>query len=241
MRVLITRPRPEGERLAQRLDRERFEPRLEPMLEIRDRALALPALERPQAILLTSANGARALAASTPLRDPPVYAVGDQTAATASAVGFETVRAGGGDLDALAASVKRDLDPGAGPLLYACGADRAGDLAGVLGDSGFTVVPAVLYDAVVAEALSPGCAQALRRAEIDVALFFSPRSAATFVSLVRDAGVEGSCAAVTALCLSTAVAEAVAPMRWRRVGIAARPDVSSLLALLDDMADERRG
>ena len=241
MRVLITRPRPEGERLARGLRQRGFETRLEPMLEIHHRAVAPPALARPQAIVLTSANGARALAAATALRDPPVYTVGEQTAATAAAVGFETVHAGGGDLDSLAETVRRALDPAAGPLLYGCGADRAGDLGAVLGDAGFTVVPAVLYDAVAAAMLSTGCAEALHRAEIDAVLFFSPRSAAVFVSLVRDAGVEGSCADVTALCLSAAVAEAAAPIRWRWVRIAPRPDASSLLALLDDMANERRG
>ncbi len=241
MRVLITRPRPEADRLAQRLRGRGFEVCLEPMLEIRDRAARLPPIGSPQAILLTSANGARALAAASPLRDRPVYAVGEQTAAAASDAGFERVRAAGGDIDSLVDCVKRELDPAAGPLLYGCGADRAGDLAGILGGFGFDVTLVVLYDAVAATALSPGCAEALRRAEIDAALFFSPRSAAAFVSLVRDAGVEGSCAAVTALCLSAAVAEAAAPMRWRWVRIAARPDAPSLLALLDDMADERRG
>ena len=241
MRVLITRPRPEGERLAQVLRERGFEARVEPMLKISHRAVAPPAVERLQAIVLTSANGARALAAASPLRDPPVYAVGEHTAAAAVEAGFERVRLGGGDVAALAASVTRELDPGAGPLLYAAGAERAGDLAGVLGDAGFEIVSVVLYDADAAQALSPGCVLALRGAKIDVVLFFSPRSAAAFVSLARDAGVEGNCAAVAALCLSDAVAAAAAPMRWRRVRIAARPDAPSLLALLDELADERRG
>ena len=241
MRVLITRPRPEGEQLAQRLRERGVEARVEPTLEIRHRLGPPPAVEGLQAIVLSSANGARALAAATPRRDAPVYAVGEQTAAAAAEAGFERVLARGGDVESLAASVKRELRPDAGPLLYACGADRAGDLAGVLGDSGFDVVPAVLYDAVAAEAMSAACAEALRGGEIDVVLFFSPRSAAAFVSLVRHAGVEGSCAAVTTLCLSAAVAEAAAAIPWRWVRIAARPDAPSLLALLDDMADERRG
>ena len=241
MRVLITRPRPEGEPLAHRLRERGFEAQLEPMLEIRPRAAPPPEVERLQAIVLTSVNGVRTLAAASPLRELPVYTVGEQTAAAATAAGFECVRGGGGDLAALAASVKRELDPDAGPLLYAAGADRAGDLAAILGDEGFAVVVAVLYDAVAAAALSPACAAALRDEAIDVVLFFSPRSAAAFVSLVRHAGVEGSCAAVTALCLSAAVAEAAAAVAWRSARTAARPDTPSLLALLDELADERRG
>ena len=240
MRVLITRPRVEGERLAQSLGERGIEALVEPLLEIRHRPAALPAIEGLQAVLLTSANGARALAAATRRRDAPVYAVGEQTARAATEAGFARVRAGGGDIESLAATVARELRVDAGPLLYACGADRAGDLAAELGDRGFTIVPAVLYDALAADALSPACAAALNGAEIDAALFFSPRSAAAFVSLAGHAGVERSCAAVTALCLSAAVAEAAAPIAWRAVRIAVRPDTPALLALLDGWADERR-
>ena len=240
MRVLITRPRVEAERLAHGLAERGIEALVEPMLEIRNRAAALPAIEGLQAVLLTSANGARALAAATRCRDAPVYAVGEQSARAAAEAGFARVRAGGGDLAALAATVARELRVDGGPLLYACGAERAGDLEGGLGDRGFTVVLAVLYDAVAADTLSPACAAALERAEIDAAVFFSPRSAAAFVSLARHAGVERSCAAVTALCLSAAVAEAAAPIAWRGVRIAARPDTPALLALVDGLADERR-
>ena len=240
MRVLITRPRVEGEHLAQTLGRRGIEAMVEPMLVIRHCAAALPAIEELQAILLTSANGARALAAASRCRDAPVYAVGEQTARAAAEAGFARVRAGGGDIEALTATVARELRVDAGPLLYVCGAERAGDLAGGLGDRGFSVVPAVLYDAVAAEALSPACAAALDGAEIDAALFFSPRSAAAFVSLAGHAGVERSCAAVTALCLSAAVAEAAAAIAWRAVRIAVRPETPALLALLDGWADARR-
>jgi len=241
VRILITRPRPEGERLARRLRDRGAEALVEPMLEIRPRVMPRPAIDGLQAILITSANGARALAAATSLRDTPVYAVGGQTAAAAAEAGFKHVHDGGGDVESLAASVKRELQPNAGPILYGCGANRAGDLSGVLGDAGFEVVLVVLYEAVTATALSGACTAALRRSEIDVVLFFSPRSAAAFVSLARQADVEGKCAAVTALCLSAAVAEAAAGILWRWVRIAGHPDVPSLLALLDDMADERRG
>lgn len=241
MRVLITRPRPEGDQLARQLRDRGAESLVEPMLEIRPRAAPLPAIDGLQAILLTSANGARALAATTLLRDTPVYTVGVQTAAAAAEAGFEHVHDGGGDVEALAASTNHELKPNAGPLLYACGADRAGNLCGVLGDAGFEVVPVVLYEAVTATALSRTCTTALRRSELDVVLFFSPRSAAAFVNLARQAGVEGNCTAVTALCLSVAVAEVAAGIPWRWVRIAGHPDVPSLLALLDDMTDERRG
>ncbi|MDP7310868.1 MAG: uroporphyrinogen-III synthase, partial [Alphaproteobacteria bacterium] len=64
MRALITRPREDAEELAQELRRRGLIPVLAPLLTIRNRAGVVPQLDGVQALLLTSANGARALAAA---------------------------------------------------------------------------------------------------------------------------------------------------------------------------------
>src|SRR5258708_37900290 len=81
-----------------------------------------------QALLFTSANGARAGAAATARRDIPVFAVGDATAATARKLGFAEVASAGGAVDDLAALVEGRLDPAHGTLLHAAGSALAGDL-----------------------------------------------------------------------------------------------------------------
>ena len=81
------------------------------------------------------------------------------------------------------------------------------------------------------ERLSDATRQAIARHEIDAALFFSPRNAATFVRLA--AGLEEGCQHMVAVALSSAVAEKLAPLPWRRVAVAAAPNESALLAALD--------
>ena len=73
MRVLITRPRDEALELADALAVRGIDSLIEPMIRIVMRADAKLELDDAQAVLLTSANGARALAAASPERQLPVY------------------------------------------------------------------------------------------------------------------------------------------------------------------------
>src|SRR4030088_3031309 len=105
MRLLVTRPEPDNARTAAALRAKGHEVVLAPLLHIE--AVAGATLGAPPwaAILLTSANGARALA-SHPQRGEllavPVLAVGRSSADAARAAGFADVTSADGDADDLA-------------------------------------------------------------------------------------------------------------------------------------------
>ena len=65
--------------------------------------------------------------------------------------------------------------------------------------------------------------------KIHIILFFSPRTARTFVRLVRQAGLADRCETMIAICLSSAVAEAASALIWGSVHIAATPDRAAML------------
>lgn len=232
MRHLVTRPRPEGEELAARLREVGIEALLEPMLDLVPLPHAPIEFEDVKGVLLTSRGAAHALAAATQSRDFALYAVGDATAGVARRLGFINVTSAGGDAAALAKLVETTVDPAKGPLLHVRGTHTAGDLAGGLAASGFTVREAVLYDAKPAAQLSTICAAALRSGELDGALFFSPRSAETFVNLTRMAGLEAAAGRLDAYCFSDAVAKAAANVGWRRVVVSPSPDLETMIGLL---------
>jgi uroporphyrinogen-III synthase len=234
MQVLITRPVEDSGPLAALLAARGVVAVGEPLLAIRPIPGAAPDLDGVQALLFTSANGARAFAAASARRDLSVFAVGDATAEAARRLGFGRVESAGGAVEALAALAAARLDPGGGDLLHAAGSVVAGDLAALLGPRGFRVRRAVLYAAEPAAAISPATAAALRERRIDAAFFFSPRTAARFVTLVRAVRLDETCGAVTAFSLSPAVARELAPIVWARVIVAATPDQAALLAAFDD-------
>ncbi len=233
MRALVTRPREDAEEISRALESRGFEVQLEPLLEIDiHREVTIP-LNRVQGILATSANGVRALAANIPRRDLPLWAVGTATADCARSLGFRVVNNGGGDVAHLAELVIRRLDPRQGTLLHAAGTKLAGDLSGILSAKGFEVRRVVLYEARTAEALSAPLLAGLDSAAIDLALFYSPRTAATFVRLIAAAERTEACRGIDAYALSPAVAEQLAALPWRRVLTARTPDQAALLAAID--------
>jgi uroporphyrinogen-III synthase len=233
--ALITRPEEDARALAEALDRRGVTTLIEPLLAIRPLTEAAQGLARAldgvQALLFTSANGARAFAELSPRRDIGVLAVGDATAAAARALGFVAVESAGGDVKDLARLARERLRPAAGPLFHAAGTAVAGDLSQLLGEAGFELRRRVLYESRAAESLTPTAHAALAHGAIDLVLLFSPRTAATFGQLAKAAGID--LGKVAALCLSQAVAESVRELPWRKVETAARPDLPAMLDLVE--------
>jgi uroporphyrinogen-III synthase len=229
MRALITRPREDSTAIAEHLEELGIEPVIEPLMTVEQVADAKVDLDGVRAILLTSRNGVRALADATERRDIDVYAVGDSTAELARERGFESVESAGGDSESLADLVRQRLQPDEGTLLHAAGAAVAGDLAGVLTRDGYDVRRQQLYATRPSSALSVSTCGLMSGGGIELALFFSPRTAQIFVDLVGQAGLADACAEMTAVCLSQAVAQEIGALEWREVHTAGEPNLRSMI------------
>lgn len=231
--VLVTRPEADAEPLVHELAARGYGACLAPMLTIRFDPAVEVDLSGVQALLFTSANGVRAFVHLCPRRDLPVIAVGEATAEAARSAGFPDVDVAGGDSAALADRVVATRKPQDGVLFHAAGSVRAGDLKGQLAAQGFAVRRTPLYAAETARRLPDSAVRALRGGRVAAALFFSPRTAKTFVTLARTADLVDPCGSVTAVCLSSAVANTVSDLPWRDVHTAGRPDQAALLRALD--------
>lgn len=233
MRVLVTRPYDDAAETAALLQARGYGVRIEPMLAVVPVAAPRIDLAGVQAVLFTSANGVRAMAAACADRETEVYAVGEASATEARRLGYAHVHAAGGDVDKLAELVAAECAPGAGALLHVAANVSAGDLQGALAQRGFEVRKVQLYESRTAVAFSGELAEALKTGSLDAALFFSPRTAETFVTLAKNAGVDGHLAGVAAYALSPAVAERLRAAVWRTVRVAPHPEQEALLAVLD--------
>jgi uroporphyrinogen-III synthase len=109
----------------------------------------------------------------------------------------------------------------------------------MLGTDGFAVRRAVLYEAVAAARLSDATAALLRDGRIELALFFSPRTAASFVRLLHAAGLSGASNGMTAVTLSSAVAATLDGLGWRDVRVAAARTEAAMLDAVDRAIAER--
>jgi uroporphyrinogen-III synthase len=232
MRLLVTRPRDDAEAFAGLLRARGHEAVVAPVMEVHFIPGPLLPCEGVQAVLATSANGIRALAARTERRDLTVYAVGPQTAEAARVASFASVINCDGDSAQLVEKVAGEADPQKGVLLHAAGAETAGRVRQALTARGFTVETIVLYEALPVTKLPVVAEGALRDGPLDGVLMFSPRSAKTFANLVGDAKLTAECARLIAFCISAATVEALMPLTFARVAVAGTPNQNSILDLI---------
>jgi uroporphyrinogen-III synthase len=240
MRVLIIRPEREATTLAAALAERGHTPVIAPLFRLE--FLHPPAefsatLAACQAVLLTSANGARALAEASAQRGRPILAVGDTTASTAEGLGFSAVTSAAGDGAALAELARQRLKPADGPLLHVSGREIAADLGALLAPDGFEVKRFALYDAREETALPDSARAALEARALDVVTFFSPRAASVFASMVEDAGLAANLRDVTAVAISPAALAPATGLPFKAVVAATRPSRQAVLDEIDRLAE----
>jgi uroporphyrinogen-III synthase len=237
MRLLVTRPAPDGSREAALLTARGHLPVLAPLLKIEVGSAPLE-LAGAQALIATSRNAIRALSVH-PERDEalklPLFAVGDATAEAARELGFGDVVTGPGRAADLGVLISRRARPERGPLVHLAGETLAFDLSSALKPQGFTVRKAVIYRAVPVEALAGQVLALLEAGRIDGVILMSPRTAGIFAALLAKHRLVTQAKRLICYCLSEAVAEEVAALQCD-IRVAAHPREEDVLALLDSEA-----
>jgi uroporphyrinogen-III synthase len=234
MRLLVTRPEPEGVRTAAALRARGHDVMLAPLLQIEEVAFAL-AREQPGGVIMTSANAARAVAAHPEragLRSLAAFTVGRHTADAARDAGFSEVHSADGERNALVALVSAQHSRKELPLLYLAGEDRAGDLAGDLAAHGIRVLTVTAYRAVKAVQFPGAVAAALARGELDGVLHFSRRTAQAYLDCAAHGKVLDSALRPLHFCLSRQISEPLAVAGATAIRTPAHPDEAALVDIV---------
>jgi uroporphyrinogen-III synthase len=231
-RMLITRPEPDAAVSAMNLRSLAIIPVMAPLMRLVQLDSALPEPEGFAAIALTSGNTLRALVARKAIhryRHIKVFTVGDRTAEEAHLLGFTDVVSAGGafaDLVALLAHEKPQ-----GTIFYPSGKDVTGDLAKSLSPFALSVVTTKIYEMVPSQVIAPTVIEQLASGAIQAALFYSRRTAETFVSLVGDKLPKDTHTKLGILCMSEAVAAPLMDARFVRISLADRPTDEAMMSL----------
>jgi uroporphyrinogen-III synthase len=230
VRLLVTRPEPDGARTAALLRARGHDVVFAPLLRIELIDFELPD-KAWSAVVMTSANAARAVARH-PRRETitalEVFTVGRHTAEAARAAGFRMVHSADGDKDDLADLLRACLGEQSAPLLYLAGEERAGDLA----TSGMPVVTVVAYRAVKAERFAPAVAAALAQGALDGVLHFSARTAQAYLDCAAHERMLERALAPVHFCLSQQVAQPLSAAGAATVRIAPHPDEAAMVELI---------
>ncbi|MGA7999377.1 MAG: uroporphyrinogen-III synthase [Bradyrhizobium sp.] len=240
MAVLVTRPQPSDEATATSLRARGFEVLKAPMLRFELVPFHDDGEAEYGAVIVTSANALRGIEPQlkgSPLLKLPLFAVGEHTASAARGAGFENVLPAGGDAgslrDLVLARVKAKALKKSSPLLYLAGADLARDLAGELGERGFTVVTHTTYRMAQVTDLPRETSDAFAANGIEAVLHYSRRSARAFLQAARAAGVEISALSLPQCCISEGVAAVLRDAGATQIMVAVSPDENALFGALD--------
>jgi uroporphyrinogen-III synthase len=206
VRLLILRPEPGASETAARALEMGLEPVVAPLFAVGRVATDPVDPDCYDAVLLTSANGARHAPAG--LTALPCFVVGDGTAAAARKAGYTDVRSGPSDGAAAAAMIAAD---GKKRAIHLCGRDHR-----PVGAPGVEIERRVVYSA---DPLPAG-----RFEGPAVAMIHSPRAGARFAELAGDRS------SIAIAAISGAAAEA-AGEGWAVKAVAAAPRDQALLEL----------
>lgn len=230
--MLVTRPEPDAGDTAARLAALDIESARFPLLSHQTLPTNLPDAAGFAAVALTSTNALRALeerGALASYTGLPAYAVGDRTAAAARDMGFGAVESAGGAFGDLVellahAGIK-------GPIFYPCARDPSGDLARSLAPFGLMVITSQVYAMEAASELPQQILGELEDGSIDAVLFYSRRTAETFVRLCEGRLSPLARLELGILCMSEAVAEPLLDAHFVRVSLADHPSEEAMMAL----------
>ena len=234
MRLLVTRPEPDATALKAHLVAQGHEVLIEPLMELQFDDLDPIELDGVQALIATSRNGLRALAASPALeaaRQLPLFAVGPGTAATARGLGFETVIQGPGTGRELVSFITEGIDVNGGALLHLAGDVLAFDFAGELARLGYRVLQPLVYIAEPVPRLSGSTVTRLRNGQIAGILLLSPRTAQIYADLLRQHDLVEAAHNLTHFCISEPTADRLSGLGQLKVEIAQAPNLKEVLAL----------
>ncbi|WP_407115978.1 uroporphyrinogen-III synthase [Bradyrhizobium sp. LMG 9283] len=240
MSILVTRPHPDNEATAENLRARGHLVLLAPALKFEPVAFHGENEAPYGAVLVTSANAIRAVAPQLRdlgLRELPLFAVGEHTAAAAREAGFVEVIVAGGDAasmrDKVMQSARDKVLKKKSVLLYLAGADLSRDLGEELVAEGFRVVTQTTYRMASVKHLPREVCEGFAAHGIEAVLHYSRRSARAFLDAARDEGVEISALAIPHCCLSETVAGVLRDAGASQVLVAATPDETALFDTLE--------
>lgn len=238
--VAITRPKGETDGLSEILHRHGLSVIHEPLSHIALCHTAQPMLaaaleHQPDAVLVTSRHGVRAMATLTELRDLSLLCVGEATASVAASAGFDRVAVAGGTTEQMIEYILSSYDAGS-RFVYVSADQVRRDLAEIFSRQGMPTQRVVAYEAVESEKFSDVFAEKLKRGDIDVVTFLSQRAAKTFMALADKAKLGDALGNVTACCFSQDITDMLPKKAWKHLHASKKPTLASLADCVNNAA-----
>jgi uroporphyrinogen-III synthase len=238
--ILVTRPERASLRTKARLAAAGYDVLVDPLLTLNFFPPEKLIGAAPDALVITSSNGARAIAhhAELPQLLPvPVWTVGNRTSDAVRELGF-AVAGEAQDAAHLVEELRRQKPQ---TFLYIAAENRSAELTELLPTHRVETI--VVYSAEPSRALGIETVEALKTGRVSEVLHYSRRLTETYLTLAQAGGVKTEALKPLHLCLSEQVAAPLRAAGAARIEIAAAPKEDALIGLLNPsvLANETAG
>ena len=227
--ILITRPIDEATQTAEKLEAMGHRVVMAPVIRVEPVSFELP--EDNRSVIVTSKNGVRMGLANIGDKERPVFAVGEKTADEARGLGFTNVTVGHGTARQLVPLLLECGLTDKRKYTHLCGSNVSYNICDVLKNEGLDAEKTITYQTKAVRGLSVGVQETLDEGVINIALFYSPRSATIFEEVVAEYGRSDWLRSLDALCLSTRVADNLLGP-WKSKEYAVIPTEKAMFSML---------
>lgn len=234
--ILVTRPIDEATPTAEKLEALGHRVVIAPMLRVEPVSFEIP--DDSRSIIVTSKNGARMGLVNIGNKARPIFAVGEKTADEARKLGFTNITVGPGTARKMVPMLLECGLSETRKYTHLCGNALAYNICEVLKGEGIDAENTITYQTQAIRSLSVGVQEALDSDEVEMALFYSPRTATIFEEVVAEYGRSDWLRKLNALCLSTRVAgNLLGP--WKDIKYAIIPTEKAMFSMLEAHRQEQ--
>jgi uroporphyrinogen-III synthase len=246
-KILITRPEPQAQTMAQEMEAMGFATLCCPVMKVETVLFELPEPDAYDVLLWTSANAAHYFCeylesnADQITREKwlqkKAICVGDKTAEALRIHGFTDITSASGEVGAMIDLIRKTDEAMRGQghpqYLHIRGHHAARPLHVWLAQYDIKVDILPVYKTAELCDITETITKSYKNRDIQAVLHMSPRSAAAYAKAVTEHGLLPFHDSIISLSISPAVLECVQSISWKRSLCAEKPDKASLYALLE--------
>ena len=177
--------------------------------------------------IITSKNGLLALSKVTKNRSIPIYCIGLATAKFAKQKKFKKVFFADGtgkNLYKIVCKMTKKKK-----IVHVSGKDVTINITKKLKNSGYNAERIIAYKSLQAQNFRNKTILNLSEKKIDLVLFFSKKTANTYIKLSRKANINSKLKKAYSLCLSKNIANVFPRNYWKKIYISPHPNLLSLI------------
>lgn len=230
-KILITRPADVAQKMADKLNEKGLPAVLDPMLiPVRTENVVFLDRHAEDGFVFTSPRAVKYFCDLSAHIDfsLPAYCVGPKTAQQAKACGFKTITTGPGNSKGLADVIINDCNDGA-RLMHPCGEHVEDEFYETLKEAGLILAPLTVYTMDMAPRMQEDALVSIRTDDILGVVFFSKRTAKSFVELAEQHKITDHIKNMTAICISEDVAGILDASKWNDIKVSASKTEDSLI------------